>query len=276
MGRLSPLWGRKVPLFHTQNNTRNLCAGRSPQESPVIDALQKIQNDAFAWIFSTDVKRPKLLQGILGALSVEEGFSHLRCSFQLHIDHSDKDNPLRKLIRASTLKDYIYQLRSNKLYTAFLSLPDLPPSYPLLKAQMSDFLLSRRSGILSSSTSILVNYISRSARTHSLIDQIFTAPIPYQRRFLTWQRGIMFFGMKYICGESWTRRRIPCLPQIILTLDLDSKFDECQTKFSKNFSKLDFLLNERAWDQAAEALDNWHELLSKKPLITSPDCRGFS
>ena len=75
----------------------------------------------------------------------------------------------------------------------------------------------------------------------------------------------MFFGMKYICGESWTRRRIPCLPQIILTLDLDSKFDECQTKFSKNFSKLDFLLNERAWDQAAEALDNWHELLSKNP-----------
>jgi hypothetical protein len=36
MGGPSPLWGREVPLFHTQNNTRNLSAGRSPQESPVI------------------------------------------------------------------------------------------------------------------------------------------------------------------------------------------------------------------------------------------------
>jgi hypothetical protein len=31
MGGPSPLWGREVPLFHTQNNTRNLSAGRSPQ-----------------------------------------------------------------------------------------------------------------------------------------------------------------------------------------------------------------------------------------------------
>src|ERR1700733_4454949 len=44
MGGPSPLWGREVPLFHTQNNTRNLSAGRSPQESPVIDFLYRARN----------------------------------------------------------------------------------------------------------------------------------------------------------------------------------------------------------------------------------------
>src|ERR1700733_2557405 len=43
MGGPSPLWGREVPLFHTQNNTRNLSAGRSPQESPVIGMIVALQ-----------------------------------------------------------------------------------------------------------------------------------------------------------------------------------------------------------------------------------------
>jgi hypothetical protein len=239
-------------------------------DSKLFNALQDVQNAAFAWIFSTDVKRVKVLQGILGALPIELRFSHLRCSFQLHIDHSDKDNPLRKLIRASTVNDYIYRLRSDRLYNDFLSLPKLPPDYRLLKSKMSDFLLSRRSGFLSTSKSVLVNYIPLTARTDSLIDKTFNAPIQFQRRFLTWRRGTMFFGMKCICGQPWTRQHIPCLSPIVLTPKLDSKFNECHTKFSKNFSRLDFLLNVQAWDEAAKSLDMWQASLSKK---IPPDCR---
>jgi len=36
MGGPSPLWGPTVPLFRTQNNTRNRRAETSPQEGPVI------------------------------------------------------------------------------------------------------------------------------------------------------------------------------------------------------------------------------------------------
>jgi hypothetical protein len=74
----------------------------------------------------------------------------------------------------------------------------------------------------------------------------------------------MFHGMKCVCGESWTRRHIPCLPRICLTAELDSKFIDCQKEHSKNFSKLDFLLNVQEWDQAAEVLDAWQTCLSKK------------
>ncbi len=219
-----------APLTYAYNNTE------------LFESLQNVQDAAFAWIFNTNMKRPKVLQGILGALSIEQRFSHLRCSFQLHLDHSDNDNPLRKLIQISNMRQYIYSLRSNRLYSDFLSIPELPPSYSLLKLKMADFLLSRRSGIISKSTSILVNYIPISARTDSLIDKVFKSPIQFQRRLLTWRRGTLFFGMKCICGESWTRRHITCLPTIILTPELDSKFNQCLKEQSKNFSKLDFLL----------------------------------
>jgi hypothetical protein len=38
VGGPSPLWGPAVPVFHTQNNTRNRRTERSPQECPVIGA----------------------------------------------------------------------------------------------------------------------------------------------------------------------------------------------------------------------------------------------
>jgi hypothetical protein len=70
--------------------------------------------------------------------------------------------------------------------------------------------------------------------------------------------------MKCICGESWTRRHIACLPIIDLSSELESKFNESLKGHSKNFSKLDFLLNIQEWDQAAKVLDTWQTCLSKK------------
>ena len=74
----------------------------------------------------------------------------------------------------------------------------------------------------------------------------------------------MFYSMKCICGQRWTRQHIPCLPTITLTPDLEAKFNDCRIKFSKNFSKLDFLLNNQKWDQVIRVLDIWQGLLSKK------------
>jgi hypothetical protein len=227
-------------------------------------SLQDIQNTIFAWIFSTNIRWPKVLQGILGALSIEQRFAHLRCSFQLHLEHSAPLNPLQLLIQQSSIQQYIYRLRFNQDYNQFLTLPDLPSSYPLLKKRMSEFLLSRRSGIISSSTSILVNYIPPSARTDSLIDKTLNSPIELQRKFLTWRRGALFYGMKCICGKPWTRQHILCLPKITLTPELDLKFNECQKDFSKNFSKIDFLLNIQEWNIAAQVLSAWQLILSQK------------
>ena len=234
------------------------------KDSSLFESLQNIQNTAFAWIFNSNVKRPNVLQGILGALPIHIRFSHLRTSFQLHLSHSNKGNPLQKLIQTSKSNQYIHAFKSNRLYSQFLTIPELPSSYQLLKVKLSNFLLSERSAILSKSTSILVNYIPLTARTDALLDKTLKSPIQFQRKFLTWRRGTMFYGMKCVCNQSWTRRHIPCLPEISLTFELDVKFNQSLKEHSQNFSKLDFLLNIQAWDEAAKVLDSWQTFLSKK------------
>ena len=152
------------------------------------------------------------MSGILGASTTEERFSHLRCSFQLHLDYSSSMNPIRNLISSSTSRQFLYLLRSNSLYDQFNSSDDLSTNYQQLKKLMSNFLLSRRSGILSQSKSILVQYIPLTARSNSLIDKVLLSPIQFQRTFLSWRRGSLFLNSICICKERCHRKHISCLP----------------------------------------------------------------
>jgi len=233
----------------------------------LLHSLQTIQNTTFSWIFNSNIKRPNVLQGILGALPIDIRFSHLRTSFQLHLQYCDNNNPLQHLIQKSKSNQYIYRLKSDKGYSEFLNIPDLPTSHIQLKQSMFQFLSSRRSEFLAKSKSLLVNYIPRTARSDSLIDRTILSPIQYQRMFLAWRRGTLFWGMKCICGQKWTRGHISCLSDFILPSELDANFNAQCIQHSKNFCKVDFLLNVQEWERAAEILSIWQTSLSATECI---------
>ena len=205
-----------------------------------------------------------VLNGILGTLTVDQRFSHLRCSFQLHLDHSSSTNPIRTLISSSNSRQFLYSLQSDPLYNQFKSLDDLPTNHLQLKKRMATFLLSRRSVILSQSKSVLVNYIPITARSDSLIDKVLRSPIKFQRTFLSWRRGSLFLNSTCVCTKRWHRGHISCLPTPQLTLKHRSNFEKMKDQHTKNFCQIDYLLNVQEWDYAWDALQVWKEKLSSK------------
>jgi hypothetical protein len=221
------------------------------ESKELLRPIQKVQDQVIAWIFNTNVNKVKVLYGILGALSVEDRFSHLRCGFQLHLDHSSLSNPIRTLA--------IFQV--DILYEDFVTMiHDILP-YPQLKLAMAEFLLSRRSGILDESKSILVHYITSDSRTEGLIDRVLLSPIQYQRMLLSWRRGALFLNQMCICKERWHRGHIPCLPKGTLSVDLREDFERCKEKQSKNFCEVDYLLNIQEWKVAIEWIELWKKTL---------------
>jgi hypothetical protein len=226
-----------------------------------LDEIQKLQNDAVAWIFNSNTRRLNVLNGILGVLNVENRFAHLRCSFQLHLDYMADSNPLRRLITSSI---ELSPLRRNNLYEHFTKIPELPIDYKALQYRMSEFLLSQRMKIIIGSSSILVGYIALSARTNGLVDKVLMAPLQYQRVFLLWRRGGLFLSNICTCGERWHRGHIPCLPSIELSEKQEEDFLNHKEKHGKNFCKLDYLLNEGDWKMAFEIITKWKEVFERK------------
>jgi len=221
------------------------------ESKELLKPIQKIQDQVIAWIFNTNVNKVKVLYGILGALSVEDRFSHLRCGFQLHLDHSSLSNPIRSLS--------IFQV--DVLYRDFVTTIQGVLPYPQLKLAMAEFLLSRRSGILDRSKSVLVKYITSDCRTERLIDRVLLSPIQYQRTLLSWRRGSLFLNQICICKERWHRGHIPCLPKGTLSIELREEFVRCKEKQSKNFCEVDFLLNVQEWSVAFEWIQLWKRTL---------------
>ena len=200
----------------------------------------------------------KVLEGILSTVIVEH---HLRCSFQLHLNQSARSNAIRLLIQMSYRSQYLFTLRNDELYDQFSNTPDLPTAHQQLKIRMSEFLLSRRSGIISKSKSVLVNYIPITSRTAGLVDKVLIAPIQFQRLFLSWRRGALFLNRVCICGERWHRRHISCLPKAQLTFKHHIEYLKCQAEQSKNFCELDYLLNVEEWKVAFELITLWRSVL---------------
>ena len=231
----------------------------------LLEPVQKLQNEIVAWIFNSDLKKAKVLHGILGALTVEQRFSHLRCSFQLHLNHLASDNPIRSLISSANTLQFLHSFRQQQLYNEFLLLPDLPPDMELskLKLSLSAFLLSRRSVILSQTKSILVNYIAPNSRMDSLVDKVLFCPAKYQRLFLAWRRGTLFLSTVCICGQRWHRGHIHCLSVPNLSEEQREGFLRGKEVMWKNYCEVDYLLNNQEWERTFDILNKWSREMDK-------------
>jgi hypothetical protein len=139
---------------------------------------------------------------------------------------------------------------------------------------MSMFLLSRRWGIVEKSSSVMVRYVPKSARTNALVDKTLMAPPRYQRMFLSWRQGTLFLQVPCICGERWHRGHISCLPKIVLSDEHNVKYMLSRAEELKNLCEIDFLLNIQEWDLAYENLEIWSKKLgSMKSNTNFPDSR---
>lgn len=222
--------------------------------------IQQAQDDAINWIFDSSTKNHNVLRGLLGALTVEKRFRHLRAGFQLHLHDSDGLNPIRPLTRASSRGQLLWTLRSDDLFDKFISWEKRSPEH--LKESFAQFILEKRKALLLESGSVLVGYVPLSARTDGLVDRVFTAPTRLQSRFTLWRRGTLFVNRKCLCGQRWNRGHISCIDDGELPKELTRPFEEEKKTMSKNFCKLDFLLNVRHWDEAESVIEAWTNKLA--------------
>ena len=162
---------------------------------------------------------------------------------------------------------YLFTLWNDELYDQFSNTPDLPTAHQQLKIRMSEFLLSRRSGIVSKSKSVLVNYIPITSHTMGLVDKVLVALIQFQCLFLSWSPGALFLNRVWICGKRWHRWHISCLPKAQLTFKRHIQFLKCQAEQSKNFCELDYLLNVQELKVAFELINLWWSTLDSAKMM---------
>jgi hypothetical protein len=203
------------------------------------------------------------MRGILGELPVTERFTHLHARFQLHLEQSNSDNPLRSLVQGARLGEFLTCLRSDELYSQFTREANLDP-YPMdQKAVLYRFLLQRWMAIVMGSGSTLVSYIPQSARPEGLLDKVFMAPAPRQRGFALWRRGALFLNLRCQCGGAWNRAHMRCMEQLDLQSKLERKFEEVRADMPENFCRLGFLLNEQEWGDAIQIIEGWSHTLGQ-------------
>src|SRR5437762_11551863 len=107
---------------------------------------------------------------------------------------------------------------------------------------------------------VLINYISPESRSSpTLVHKVLSAPFLFQKTFISWRQGKMFYRSKCTCGQSWTRGHISHLPTILdrLSSKLKRDWNVKMSEQNKNFTVIDFLLNEGEWDLCYSILSFW-------------------
>ena len=245
----------------------------SRSDPSILRPFQAIQDKAFAWILSSSEARSSLNEGVLGALPVDLRFAHLRCRFQLHLDRSFSQNPLRRILLngPGLLGKFVSCFRSDALYDRFkrskgflhLRENDMMDKETLSEALTLYLLTLRRAYIdgLAKSRKLLT-YIT--CRTECLVDRVLTAPPKYQLTFLAWRRGVLFLNRKCLCGELWTRSHFDC-PSLLVKLPtpLEEEFRVRGQNLGGTYGPLDHLLNSRQWELAHIVISKWDAVLQR-------------
>jgi Reverse transcriptase (RNA-dependent DNA polymerase) len=136
------------------------------QKPKFFEPLQSLQNRAFAWILDATDKHYRVNQGIVGALPIYERFSHLRSRFQFHLDYSDPENPLRRILDDKSIffTHLASYLRKDSLYNTFKQTDQYSqievPDKKSLSQSLSKFLLSSRVSYIENQATILLKYLT--------------------------------------------------------------------------------------------------------------------
>jgi len=229
------------------------------------NSLYDAQKKSLAWVLGCSTTNYKVNEGILGVLPISKRFSHLRTLFELHRLSLTPNNPLHILLTSNdkwSTKIMLTHLRSNALYNKFIETENNDSKYRLQRLRA--FLISERRQYINKNAGILVNYISPESRSSpSLVDKVISAPVLFQKTFISWRQGKMFYRSKCICGQSWTRGHISHLPTILerLSSKLQRDWNVKMLEQSKNFTVIDFLLNEGEWDLCYSILSFWRKSL---------------
>jgi len=240
----------------------------SKSDPTILQPFQAIQDKALAWILSSSDSRSSLNEGILGALPVSLRFAHLRCRFQLHLDQSFRENPLRQILLdgPGILGKFVFNLKGNSLYDQFkrskLYLDLRSKHKEAVSKELTLYLLSLRREYIDglAKDRKLLGYITH--RTERLVDRVLTAPPRYQREFLAWRRGVLFLNRKCVCGDLWTRRHLDCRPTLVkLPTKLEEGFRVEKQKRGGTYGLLDYLLNSGKWNLAHDVIFKWNSLL---------------
>ena len=200
------------------------------------------------------------MEGFLGALPLAKRFSHLRCRFQLHLQNMSERNPLRNIMDRAEPFDFLARFRSDALFTEFSE----EPREGDWKRALDIFLLLKRRGYIEGMKQVLLRNISPSSRTPGLMDRVFTAPAPLQLNFVLWRKGSLFLNRTCVCGGSWKRDHVACMPAVDLSDEEEGLFVHDRAGLPENFNRLDWLLNKGEWRLAAETMEKWGRSMSER------------
>ena len=242
-----------APLIH--------CFKISTKDSKFYTSMDLVEKESIAWVLSSQTRIHNTNRCVLGALPVDERFSHLRTMFEEHLSTLNSDNPLRKLLDSGikfTSKELLFHLSKDKRYQEYLRAVDEPSPVAL-----RSHLLSLRQEFIYRKGGILIGYISKESRTRSLVDCTLSAPADSQRMFLSWRTGRFLLRSKCLCGEQWNRQHFKCFPDQIyrLTPKLRQKWEGIISERNDKMTVVDFLLNEKQWYLASIILSEYRSLL---------------
>jgi len=241
--------------------------------------INNIYNNCLTWIACGNANRPHITSYLLGLLPFRNRAQQLFTRFYLHLMAMNLLNPLRSIHdRHCWYPKSNHHMPVNKSNPLLFQFLNLPPAFEchlsnlqampisLLHDKIQQELRRQKFNQIHStigphSAKLLQVSMISDRVPDSDFDVVLTAPATDQARFLAWPRGIFGWGRKFLCGDRFNHGHISCMPypdpglteEQLFIYNLDRRLLDSTTKYTI----MDFLLNQRLWNQARNILDSW-------------------
>jgi len=241
--------------------------------------LTNTYNNCLTWIAGGNAKCPHITAHLLGLLPFVDRAQHLFTRYYLHLMAIAPSNPLRAILdRSNWYPKSNHSMPIHKhdpLLSQFLNPPPAFPKYlsnlqhtpiSLLSHTVLEELSTQKFAQIRttigphSSKPLQVSMVAN--RVPGLdCDVVLAAPVTDQSRFLAWRRGVFGWGPKCLCGERFDRGHTKCMPYPDPGLTEEQQFiyelDRYLIDPNTKYTIVDYLLNNRLWNQARNILNAW-------------------
>jgi len=255
--------------------------------------INNTYTNCLTWIAGGNAHRPHITSHLLGLLPFRDRAQQLFTRFYLHLMAMDLLNPLRCILdRHCWYPKSNHHMRVNNSNPLLFQFLNPPPAFASHLSNLEETPISLlRDKILHELSLQKFNQIHSTIGPHSAkllqvsmvsdrvagsdFDVVLTAPAKDQARFLGWRRGIFGWGRKCLCGDRFDRGHTTCMPypdpglteEQLFIYNLDRRLLDSTTKYTI----MDFLLNQRLWNQARNILDSWTLTMSTLQKAKSSD-----